>query len=136
MSAAMKIGGTIRLIVQPEILADLAAGKLAEIEFGKVGESSYQELDLQLEPGPENKVSELQPWFDLDDAVLKIKNSAALDGPEYVQEYFGVYLEEREDRCLGFTLNGKQARALAEMLLGYARICEGIDQLTAAPPTA
>ena len=135
-SAAMWMGGTIRLVVKPELLADLAAGKKVSIDFGTPGTPEWNELELQVEAGPQNEIKELTPWFDLDHSVLKIQNSAALDGPEYIQDYFGVYLEENENRRLGFTINGEQGRALADLLLRYALVCESIEALTAPPKAA
>ncbi|MEN6560100.1 MAG: hypothetical protein ABFD52_04920 [Acidobacteriota bacterium] len=134
--AAMWMGGAIRLVLKPDLCADLAAGKQITIDFGTPGTCEWNELDLQVEAGPENKIKELSPWFDLDQSLLEVKNSVITDGPEYVQDYFAVYLEESENRSMGFTINGKQARALADMLLAYCRVCESIEALETTPTTA
>ena len=132
-SAKMWMGGAVRLIVKPELLAELAAGKQVLIDFGTPGTGEWNELQLQLEAGPENKVRELTPWFDLDSSLITVKNSVGTDGAEYLQDYFAVYLEESENRSLGLTITAKQARALVDMLLAYCQVCESIDALAAAP---
>lgn len=130
---AMWMGGAVRLVVKPELLAGLAAGKKTAIDFGTPGTSEWNELELQLETGPENKIVELTPWFDLDHSSLKVKNNVEIDGPAYLQDYFAVYLEESPSRRVGLTINGKQARALVNMLLAYCQVCESIEALEAIP---
>ncbi|MEN6560104.1 MAG: hypothetical protein ABFD52_04940 [Acidobacteriota bacterium] len=134
--ASMKIAGSIRLIVKPEHFAELAAGKPASIDLGTPGTGEWSELVLQIEPGPENRIKELTPWFNLDEVPLRIQNSAAIDGPDDVHDYFKVHLEQDESRNLGFLVNPKQARAIADVLMNYVRICEGINALMAEPAIA
>lgn len=134
--AGMQIQGAVRLVVKPEIFALLTAGKSAVIEFGTPGMGDGGEFILQVEPGSENKIQELTPWFNLDHAPIKVKNSVALDGRDFISDYFCVYLEESEDRNFGFLVNAKQARALAAVLINFAQACESIEALTAAPARA
>jgi len=138
MEKALKIMGEMHLVLEPKVMADLMAGKEADIEMSTPGTKDWQEFLLRLEagPGPGKRIVKLDPWFNLDDAAIEVKNSVANDGTDCALDFFHVSLEESEDRRVGFTINPKQAKVLAEVLMNYVRMHEAVDALQAAPAGA
>jgi len=133
-SADLKMAGTIHLALTPADINHITAGEETVLDI------EGMELILHIEPAKENKILELMPWFELDDAALVIDNSIHKDNnePFYGQMtgYMEIELVESEKRSLGFTVNPGQARAIAEVLLKYAQAWEAFKALRVEPARA
>jgi len=128
-SAELKMAGTIHLALTPENIQQIAAGKETVLDL------EGMEFIIQIESAKENKVIELAPWFEMDDAIVIIENSIRKNNPEafgaQLPGYMEVDLVESEKRSLGFLVNPGQAKTLAQVLLQYVQAWDAVEALRA-----
>lgn len=128
-SAKMKIMGALSLILTQETLRELWSGKSVTIDFDPAFE-----FYLQLRPGSENRIVELTPWFNPEEAEIVVENSFRTDGVKSPDEFsltggIEFRLTESENSSVGFTVTPDQAKALATQLLEYVHAWEACRAL-------
>ncbi len=124
----MAIMGGVHLMLTPEKIERVMAGKETIIELGEA-----REFVLTIESGPQNRILELTPLFDPSRTSVVVGNSYQTDGADGTLR--GLYdaieftLTESKTSNVGFTVTPAQARVLAAALTDYANAWAALDAL-------
>jgi hypothetical protein len=126
---ALKMSGTIRMMLKPEDLREIAKGRAVNVIM-----ADNSEVYLQFEKGDENRLVELNPYFDAEEIRVSIKNSLETD--RELVDWIEIRLVDAEARSFGFTINADQAEAIAGVLSHYVQAWRSVESLRSAQKAA